>query len=264
MESLVKMHFTVVTVLPEVVQSYTQASIVKRAQEMGAASIKVVNLRDFSTDKHRKVDDKAYGGGPGMVLQIEPLYAALVSLKNDIVKDHGEMGLSKTRILLTDAGGFQWTQQTAQQWLNISVDMQAAEHSFLYSKKTDQPVFTVQPKYEHIIIFAGRYQGVDERFKHFVDETVSVGPYILTGGELPALIIIDSLVRLLPGVLGDSISPLFETTFSSSDDTKPAYPVYSRPARFIATKPDGATETLEVPDYLLKGDHSEIRRRRVQ
>jgi len=264
MEPLVKMHFWIVTIFPEVVSAYTQASILKRAQEKGLASIEVMNLRDFSTNKHHKVDDKAYGGGPGMVLSIEPLYGALEAIKRTIIDNQGKEALTKTVTVLTDAGGIAWNQSLTQQWLGIQIDAAAAEHSFSFSLKQEQDITSIKPLYTNVIIFAGRYQGVDERFKEFIDQQISVGPYVLTGGELPALIMVDSLVRLIPGVLGDTTSHLVETQFSEHDQSvsQKTYPVYTRPAVFSVTLPDGSRQDLTVPDYLKAGNHKEIRQHR--
>lgn len=212
------MTFHLLTIFPTIFDSYLNESILKRAQEKKIVKFKVHNLRDWTSDKHKTVDDTPYGGGAGMLMKIEPLYKAL----KDIKKTSAKVPTAKKKVILLSASGKKWTQARAQK----------------YSKLTD------------VIFVCGRYEGVDARLKKFVDEEISVGDYVLTGGELPALTIIDSIVRLLPGVLGNKKSVIEE---SHSEIGLAEYPQYTRPEIFMA---DG--KKYAVPPILLTGDHKKI------
>ena len=206
------MRIDIVTVFPEMVEGVLSHSIVKRARERELVTINVINLRDFTTDRHRQTDDVPYGGGGGMVMQIAPIARAL-----DHLKAESEVS---PRIVLTDPRGQQFTQDLARQW--------ATEL--------------------HLIILCGHYEGVDDRVRqHLVTDEVSIGDYILTGGELPALIITDALTRLQSGALGDADAP-DKDTFS---ENLLEYPHYTRPASF---------EGWDVPEVLLSGHHAQIQR----
>src|ERR1051326_6287228 len=162
------MRIDIVTVFPEMIAATLDHSIVKRARERGLITLQVVNLRDFTEDRHKTTDDIPYGGGGGMVMKIEPIARALTTLTE------GEL---QVRIALTDPRGPRFTQETARRWAR-------------------------EP---HLILLCGHYEGVDERVRqHLVTDEVSIGDYILTGGELPALVIVDALTRLQPGALGDA------------------------------------------------------------
>jgi tRNA (guanine37-N1)-methyltransferase len=194
--------------------SYFNSSILKRAQEKKLIKIEIINPRRFSTDKHKTVDDRPYGGGPGMVLKIEPIYKALEFIRNKIKKP-------KTRIILFSVRGKKFNQQTAKQLA----------------------------RYDNLILICGHYEGVDERVaKYLVDEEISVGDYILSGGEIPAMILVDAVSRQIPGVLGKK---------ESLEEIKGSYPVYTRPAVFEA-KIKGKKRSLKVPKELLSGDHKKI------
>ncbi len=213
------MTFHLLTIFPAIFDSYITESILKRAQEKKLIKIKTHNLRDWTSDKHRTVDDAPYGGGAGMLLKIEPLYQALISIK----KLNKKIKPTKRKVILLSAAGKKWTQTLAQKY----------------------------SKLEEIIFVCGRYEGADARIKKFVDEEISIGDYVLTGGELPALTIIDSITRLLPGVLGNAASPLEE---SHSKIGLLEYPQYTRPEIFIA-----AGKKYPVPKILLTGDHKKIK-----
>jgi len=213
------MKFNLLTIFPNIFDSYLNESILKRAQNKKAAEFKVHNLRDWTDDKHKTVDDAPYGGGAGMLMKIEPLYKAL----EDIKKTNKKANPKKRKILLMSAGGKKWTQALAQQY----------------------------SKLDELILICGRYEGADARLNKFIDEEISVGDYILTGGELPALTIIDSIVRLLPGVLGNSQS-IVEESHSQSGILE--YPQYTRPEIFIARG-----KKYPVPKVLLSGDHKKIK-----
>jgi tRNA (guanine37-N1)-methyltransferase len=203
------MKFDIITIFPAMFDSYFSESILKRAQKSGAVEIEVHNLRDFTRDKHKTTDDTPYGGGAGMVMKVEPVYRAVSSIGKD----------KKTRVILFSAKGKKYTQQDA---MRLS-------------------------KFENLILVCGRYEGVDERVaEHIADEEISIGDFVLTGGELPAMVVVDSVARLLPGVLGNSNSPLFE---SHSAPNYLEHPQYTKPEEFRGWK---------VPEVLLGGNHREI------
>jgi tRNA (guanine37-N1)-methyltransferase len=209
------MKFNIITIFPQIFDSYFNGSIIKRAQEVKIIKIKTHNLRDFTNDKHKTVDDTVYGGGAGMLMKIEPLYQA-------IKKIAGKKKTKGQKIILLSAKGKKWDQQLAQKY----------------------------SKLKNITFICGRYEGVDDRIINFIDEEISIGDYVLTGGELGAMIIIDSVTRLLPGVLGNS-----ESLEDESHNKKGLleYPQYTKPAVFTAGK-----KKYKVPDILLSGNHALI------
>ncbi|MDD5071892.1 MAG: tRNA (guanosine(37)-N1)-methyltransferase TrmD [Patescibacteria group bacterium] len=209
------MQFNIITIFPEIFDSYFNESILKRAQKNRIVNIKIHDLRQWTMDKHRTVDDAPYGGGAGMVMKVEPIYQALQTLK---LKTKNQ----KPKIILLSAKGKRWNQQLAKK----------------YSKLNE------------IILVCGRYEGVDERIKKFVDEEISVGDYVLTGGEIPAMAIIDSITRLLPGALGNATSAKDE---SHSAPGILEYPQYTRPEIFTVRG-----KKYRVPIILLSGDHNKI------
>ena len=205
------MRIDIVTTLPEMVTPTLETSILKRATERGLMEFRVVNLRDYTHDKHRTTDDTPYGGGGGMVMKIEPIAAALEDLA-------GSDTAPKPRVVLTDPRGQRWNKALAREWAQEA----------------------------HIILLCGHYEGVDDRVRqHLVTDEISIGDFILTGGELPALIIADSLTRLQTGALGDSEAP-DKDTFSND---LLEYPHYTRPRDFRGWC---------VPDILLSGNHALI------
>lgn len=212
------MKFKILSIFPGILNSYLEDSIIKRALDKKIIKIEKYNLRDWTQDKHRTVDDAPYGGGAGMLMKIEPLYKAL----KDINKK-SKTGPKERKIILLSASGKTWNQKTARQY----------------------------SKLKEIVFVCGRYEGVDARIKKFIDEEISIGDYVLTGGELPALIMIDSITRLLPGVLGNSAS-IEEESHSQADVLE--YPQYTRPAIFEA---EG--KKLTVPKILLEGNHAKIK-----
>jgi tRNA (guanine37-N1)-methyltransferase len=186
-------------------------SIVKRAQEKGKASIYIHDLRDYSVDKHRKVDDRPFGGGSGMVMGPEAIFNAVKDIKS-------KAGIRKAKVVLLCPQGATFNQNAAGKLL----------------------------KNKHLILICGHYEGIDERVRErLVDEEVSIGDYVLTGGELPAMVLVDCLVRLIPGVLGDKNSLNFESFTGNLLE----YPQYTRPATYHGMK---------VPAILLSGDHKKI------
>lgn len=218
------MKYHILSIFPNILDSYLNDSIIKRAQSKKLIEFKRYDLRDWTHDRHRTVDDTPYGGGAGMLMRIEPLYQALTDIKKQIKKTP----TAKKRVVLLSAAGKKWTQALAQK----------------YSKLND------------LVFVCGRYEGVDARISKFVDEEISIGDYVLTGGELPALVIIDSITRLLPGVLGNQESIMEET--HSTEGLK-EYPQYTRPEIFAA-----AGKKYRVPRILLSGDHKKIKEWRHQ
>jgi len=213
------MKFHLLTIFPNIFDSYLNESILKRAQEKNLLKFKIHNLRDWTDDRHHTVDDAPYGGGAGMLLKIEPLYKALQAIK----KLDKNIKPNKQRVTLLSAGGRKWTQALALKYA----------------------------RFEKIVLICGRYEGVDARLKNFIDDEISVGDYVLTGGELPALTIIDSLARLIPGVLGNKDSLLEE---SHSANLTSEYPQYTRPAIFKAGR-----KKYVVPKVLLSGNPQKIK-----
>jgi tRNA (guanine37-N1)-methyltransferase len=203
------MRIDIITVLPELLESPLNYSIVKRARDKGLVEINVLNLRDFTTDKYKTVDDYAFGGGAGMVMMIEPVYKAIEKLKGERKYDE---------IIYTSPDGERFSQKMAN----------------MLSLK------------ENIIILAGHYKGIDHRIReHLITREISVGDYVLSGGEIPAALITDAIVRLIPGAMSDEQSALSD----SFQDDLLAPPVYTRPADFMGWK---------VPDILLSGHTAEI------
>jgi tRNA (guanine37-N1)-methyltransferase len=231
--ALCVMRFHIITIFPEIFDSYFNESIIKRALTKEKIKINIINLRDFTEDKHKTVDDTPYGGGAGMVMKVEPLYAAVSSIKYQVLSKYKGVNIKlntkylipNTKIVLTSAKGKTWNQQ----------------HATDYSKLND------------IIIICGRYEGVDERITNYIDEEISIGDYVMTGGELGAMVVIDSITRLLPGVVGNAESPIDE---SHNEEGVLEYPQYTRPEVF---KDDNGKEHT-VPDVLLSGHHKEIKK----
>lgn len=203
------MRIDIITVLPELLKSPFEASILKRAQEKGLVEIHVHNLRDFSTNKQKSVDDYAFGGGAGMVLQIQPIADCIESLKSE--RHYDEI------IYMTPEGE-------------------------LFQQKTANQLSLM----DNIIILAGHYKGIDERLRElYITKEISVGDYVLTGGELPAAIVCDAIIRLIPGVISDETSALTD----SFQDGLLSPPVYTRPEDYNG---------LKVPEVLLSGNHKLI------
>ena len=208
------MRIDVLTIFPKMFDSVLGESIIKRARGKGVVEINIIDLRLFSTDKHRKVDDKPFGGGPGMVMNAEPFFEAV----NYIRKKTKDSRLKTRTILLSPKG-----------------------------RRFNHGLAKKLSKYEHMVLLCGHYEGIDERVtSHLADEELSIGDFVLTGGELPAMVIIDSVVRLLPGALGDDDSSKNE----SFSENLLEHPHYTRPADY---------KGMKVPDVLLSGDHEKIK-----
>ncbi|MFH1854346.1 MAG: tRNA (guanosine(37)-N1)-methyltransferase TrmD [Candidatus Omnitrophota bacterium] len=208
------MRIDVVTIFTKMFDAVMSESIIKLAQKKGVVDINILNLRVFSKDKHRKVDDKPFGGGPGMVMSVEPFFEAI----NYIRRKTKDLRL-KTRVILLTPKGVTFNHGLAEKFSH----------------------------YEHIVLLCGHYEGVDERVREAVDEEISIGDFVLTGGELPAMTIIDAVVRLLPGALGNEDSQQDESFYRGVLE----YPHYTRPAQY---------KGMKVPEILLSGDHGKIKK----
>ena len=207
------MKIDILTLFPEVCRAPLSESMMKRAQESGVLELRIHNLRDWTTDKHRVVDDAPFGGGPGMVMKAEPIFAAVESLRNE-----------NSFVVLMTPQGRRLTQTIAREFSACS----------------------------HLIVVCGHYEGVDHRVaEHLADEEISIGDYVLTNGAIAAVVLVDAVARLLPGVLGHELSAA-DDSFSGG---RLEGPQYTRPAQFRGWK---------VPDVLLSGNHAEIARWRKE
>ncbi len=201
------MKIDILTIFPGMFDGFLSNSIIKRAIERNLVEINIINFRDYSQDPHHKVDDTPYGGGNGMVLMVQPIYDAVMALRKE-----------DTKVILLTPDGEKYNQRKA------------------YELK----------KYNHLIIICGHYEGFDDRIRSVVDYEVSIGDYVLTGGEIPAMILTDSITRLVDGVIeeGSHINDSFNPDTNLLD-----YPTYTKPREFMGMK---------VPDVLLNGNHKEI------
>lgn len=207
------MRFDIITIFPHILDSYFNESILKRAQTSGKIAINNHDLRNWTSDPHKTVDDSPYGGGPGMVMKVDPIYRAVEDIKN-------KAGGKKVRVIVFSAKGKKFTQKDAHRYL----------------------------EYDQLILICGRYEGIDQRvIDHIADEEVSIGEYVLTGGELPAGVIVDSVARLIPGVLGNEES-IVEESYTGEETIE--YPQYTRPEVYNDWK---------VPDVLITGNHQAIK-----
>jgi tRNA (guanine37-N1)-methyltransferase len=207
------MKIDVLTLFPAMFDGVFSASILGKAREKGIVSLNTVNFRDYANNKHNTVDDYAYGGGGGMVLKAEPIFSAVAAL--DVSRDPGS---KKPRVILMCPQGEPFSQRKAEE---LSAE-------------------------DHLVFICGHYEGYDERIReHLVTDELSIGDYVLTGGELPAMVIIDSVVRLLPGVLGNASSAVTDSFSTGLLE----YPHYTRPVKF---------RDWQVPDILMSGHHANI------
>jgi tRNA (guanine37-N1)-methyltransferase len=204
------MIFTILTLFPSIFDSPLGESLIKKARDKGLLEFDIVNIRDFAHDIHRTCDDAPFGGGAGMVMKAEPIRDAM---------EHVDKGRGRPRYVLLTPLGRRFDQELASRFSRI----------------------------DHLALVCGRYEGVDERILGLVDEEVSIGDYVLSGGEAAALVVIDAVARLVPGVLGNEASPVDE----SFREGLLEYPQYTRPREFLG---------MEVPEVLLSGNHEEIRR----
>lgn len=206
------MNFTIISIFPELVEEVFKHGIIRRAVESGKLTYRLINPRDFATDKHKSVDDVAYGGRPGMVMKCEPIFTAY-----DALQAEGAL-FENRRFIYLSPRGLLFNHEVA---LRLS-------------------------SYDQLILLCGRYEGIDERvISALVDEEISIGDYVLSGGELPAMVVIDAVTRLIPGVVGHERSVLEDSFANLLLD----HPHYTRPAEFRGMK---------VPEVLLSGNHAEI------
>lgn len=220
------MRIDILTLFPDMFKGVLDESILKIAQEKKKICVKLHNIRDWTSDKHRTADDKPYGGGSGMVMKIEPIYRSLAELLS--------RGRVKKIIANKNTGKY------------LSIVLLTPK-----GRRFDQDIAKKLSKVRRLILICGHYEGVDERVRELVTDEISIGDYVLTGGELAAMVVLDAVSRLIPGVLGDRLS-LEQESF---EDGLLEYPQYTRPREF---------EGLKVPDILLSGDHSKIRKWRVK
>lgn len=239
------MNFHIITIFPGIFDSYFNESIIKRAKNKNIIDIKIHNLRDWTEDKHKTVDDKPFGGGAGMIMKADVIYKAIKSVVTSLglslqkpQKRMQKFKNKKTKIILFSAKGKTWNQAMARKYLKL----------------------------DNIIMICGRYEGVDERVKKIIDEEISIGDYVLTGGEIPAMAVVDSVSRLLPGVLGNKDSLSYESFNNKiTNPTMPTgrqepkilnyleFPQYTRPE---ILEIDG--KKYKVPKVLLSGNHKKI------
>ena len=254
-----KIKFTIITLFREAIEPYLNASMMWKAKEKGIVDFEFVNLRDFGLGPHKSVDDTPYGGGDGMLLRCEPVFAAIESVKTE-----------NSKVILPTPVGQTWNQALARELAGVCGEnvfrrglnplpkteetyipdgSGAAQWNDVPAGLRQTPTKTFDRKQistKHYIILCPHYEGYDERILTLVDYKISLGNYVLTGGELPALIIIDSITRLLPGVLGGEQSAAIES-FSDGDNLE--YPQYTKPAVF---------RNMAVPEVLLSGNHGLI------
>lgn len=260
---MAQIKFTIITLFTEALKPYLDSSMLYKAQDRGIIEIEYVNLRDFGIGPHKSVDDTPYGGGDGMLLRPEPVFAAIESVK---AKD------PTAEVIIPTPVGEVWNQALARKFAGINEEKtvqacveapgaasgQNLASTAVMAKNASEGEFdgieskmpfaeaSDSPKTKHYIILCPHYEGYDERILSIVDYKISLGNYVLTGGELPALIIIDSITRLLPGVLGGTTSAEIES-FSDGDNLE--YPQYTKPAEFRGMK---------VPEVLLSGHHGKV------
>ena len=213
------MKFDIITIFPKIFDSYFGESILKRAQEKNIIKINIHNLRDYSDDRHKKVDDRPYGGGPGMVMMVEPIFNCVKKILKAKKKE-------KTRVILFSTRG----------------------------EKFDNKIAKRLIKYKNLILICGRYEGIDERVAQYVaDEEISIGEYVLTGGELPAMILVDAVSRHIPGILGK---------YESLEEVSGSHVSYTRPEVFEIMGKSRSGKKIKkrlcVPKILMSGDHKKI------
>ncbi len=213
------LEFHLITIFPDIFDSYINESIIKRARQQRLIKIVAHTPRRFTADKHRTVDDRPYGGGPGMILMFEPIYKTIKSIPKK----------KKRKIIMLDPTGKQFTQREAEKYAKL----------------------------DQLILLCGRYEGFDARLEKVVDEKISIGPYVLAGGELPALVVVEATARLIPGVLGHEHSAEDETFSQDLDYIE--YPQYTRPEVVVYQG-----KKLKVPSVLLSGNHAKIKEWRMK
>lgn len=217
------MRIDVLTIFPEMFPPVLGVSMLQRAQAQRLVEIGIHNLRDYTHDKHRTVDDRPYGGGPGMIMKPEPIFEAVEDIKRKTCRSHAEVPAARCETILMSPAGETLTSARAQQLASVA----------------------------HALLICGHYEGVDERVKTLITRSLSIGDYVLTGGELPAMVVIDAIARFIPGVIGHDQATEEESFMTGLLE----YPQYTRPPVFRG---------LKVPDVLLSGDHERIAKWRAQ
>lgn len=215
------MKISILTLFPEMFAGPFDHSIIKRAKEKGLIEIEYINIRDFGEGKHKMVDDTEYGGGIGMLMRVDIIHKAIEAAKaRDTLGTRGTLDTLKQKIVLLSASGKTYNQKIAKEYSHL----------------------------DHLILICGHYEGIDDRIRHYIDEEISVGDFILTGGEIPSMLITDSVTRLIKGVLPEGATD--DESFSGdSNETLLEYPHYTKPRVY---------EGHEVPKVLLSGDHKKI------
>jgi len=216
------MKITILTLFPEMFQGPFSSSIIKNAQKLGVVELEFINIRDYGIGAHRTVDDTPYGGGIGMLLRVDVIKDAI-----DDAKKRSSVVSAKQKIILMTAGGKKYDQRTAETYASLA----------------------------HLIIVCGHYEGFDDRIRNYVDAEISIGDFVVTGGEIPAMLIIDSVTRLLEGVLKIGVTDAESFSYTDGDTYLLEYPAYTRPAIF-----DGHP----VPEVLMTGNHKKISEWRLQ
>ncbi|MCK4473650.1 tRNA (guanosine(37)-N1)-methyltransferase TrmD [Candidatus Parcubacteria bacterium] len=223
------MKFDIITIFPEIFDSYLKESLISRARKKKLLKINIYNLRKYTKDAHKTVDDRPFGGGLGMVFKVEPIFKAVTALKRKAKSEK-----RKTKIILFTPRGKQFNQKMAYQF----------------------------SKLDHLIMICGRYEGVDERVaKHIADIELSIGPYDLMGGELPAMVVIETMARLIPGIIGkpELLKQRIPIKRGRQGRGFIEYPQYTRPPKFFVKKLRRARpEVWQVPKVLLSGNHKKI------
>lgn len=210
------MRFDVITIFPDLVEAYFNESILKRAKAKGTLELRVWNPREETTDRHHTVDDRPFGGGPGMLMKADPIIRTLEKILGKAAdRKHRP---KTTKVFTMDPGGKQFSQSVARS----------------------------MAKLKHVVLVCGRYEGIDARVEKWIDGKISIGPYVLTGGEIPAIIVVDVVARMVPGVLGHKDSAADETDVEAGFAE---YPQYTRPEMFRGKR---------VPKVLMSGDHKKI------
>ncbi len=215
------MKIDIITIFPNIFDSFLKESLLARAQKKRLLKINIYNLRKWTEDKHKTVDDRPYGGGAGMVLKIEPISKAVLSIKNQVLRNKNK----KSRVILLSTKGKTFTQKDARRL----------------------------SKYGQIILICGRYEGVDERVAQYIaDEEISIGNYVLFGGEVASMVLVEAISRLIPGVVA-KVESVAKESFSDREARDKEYPQYTRPEVFVLNG-----KKLKVPKVLLSGHHKEI------
>jgi tRNA (guanine37-N1)-methyltransferase len=248
------MKFTIITLFPELFDAFTRESIIGHAVEDKKIQINLINLRNFGLGKHKQVDDTTFGGGTGMLMMCEPIFRAFDSIKATnkymLSPDKGRCRSkehSHKKKIISDKESNNQSQSSATEGYTLRIFLTPQGKTLTQQTSKDLH------KYSHLILLCGRYEGVDQRVRdELIDQEISIGNYVLSGGELPAMVLVDSVSRLIPGVLGKDASHE-QDSFSKAFEGKKEYPQYTKPAIF-----EWEGETLDVPEVLQSGHHGKI------